>query len=203
MVQKMQELLLFQIGAMQLGMDLSYVMNIQGASGIASEQAEKQNRFASMAEGHNVALYNLSAILGVENSAADPENEKLIVVNAQDQPVGLIVERVDRVIKVANDQIEPLSPIFQGPSLSCFPKVLKHEGKLVLLLAPQGMVDIIRQMQKYQDLREGLDSKSKDESRSEVKSADTVIAEMILKSRQNVMNLGMKPKPHINSGRTE
>ena len=199
----MQELLLFQIGAMQLGMDLSYVISIQSAPGIASEQAEKQNRFASMAEGQNVSLYNLSAILGVENSSADPENEKLIVVNAQDQPVGLIVERVDRVIKVANDQIEPLSPIFQGTPLSCFPKVLKHEGKLVLLLAPQGMVDILRQMQKYQDLREELDAKNKDEGRSEVKSADTVIAEMILKSRQNVMNLGMKPKPHINPGRPE
>jgi len=199
----MKELLLFQVGAMQLGMDLSFVKSIQGAPGIASEAVEKHNRFASMVEDQNVSLYNLSAVLGDENSSADPENEKLIVVNAQDRPVGLIVERVDRVIKVDNDRIEPLSPIFHGPALSCFPKVLKHEGKLVLLLTPQGIVDIARQMQKAQNLREELDSKNKDESRSEVKSADTVIAEMILMSRQNVMNLGMKPTPYINSGRPE
>ena len=202
-MQKIKELLLFQVGSMQLGMDLSFVKSIQGEPGIASETVEKHNRFAPMVEGQNISLYNLSAILGNEKSSADPENEKLIVVNAQDWPVGLIVERVDRVIKVDNDRIEPLSPIFHFPALSCFPKVLKHEGKLVLLLTPQGIVDIARQMQKAQNLREELDSKNKDESLSEVKSADTVIAEMILMSRQNVMNLGMKPTPHINSGRPE
>jgi chemotaxis signal transduction protein len=199
----MKELLLFQVGALQLGMDLSLVRSIQGAPGIASKQVEKYNRFAPLTEGQDISLYNLSAILGDENSSADPENEKLIVVNAKDKPVGLIVERVDRVVKADTDRIEPLSPIFQGPALSCFPRVFKHEGRLVLLMTPQGMVDIAQQMQKSQDTGKGLDSKNKDESRSEVKSADTVIAEMILKSRQNVMKSERKPKPHMNSERPE
>lgn len=184
----MKELLLFQVGALQLGMDLSFVRSIQSAPGFASKQEEKHNRFAPLTEDHDISMVNLSAILGHENSSGDPENEKMIVVNTQDRPVGLIVERVHRVVKADIDMIEPLPPIFQGPALSCFPKVLKHEGGLVLLMSPQGMVNIVRQMQKHQVLREGLDSKNKDESRSEVKSADAVIAEMIMESRQNVMD---------------
>lgn len=175
-MQKMKELLLFQVGAMQLGMDLSSVRSIQGAPGIASKQAVKHNRFVSTTEDQDVLLYNLLAILGNENSSANSENEKLIVVNAQDRPVGLVVERVDGVLKVGNDRIELLSPIFQGPALSCFPSVLKHEGRLVLLLAPQGMVDIAQQRKKSQDLRESLNSKNKDGSASKLKSANTVIS---------------------------
>jgi purine-binding chemotaxis protein CheW len=176
MVQKMKELLLFQVGAMQLGMDLSSVRSIQSAPGIASKPLEKHNRFAPLTEDQDVLLYNLLTILGDENSSANSENEKLIMVNAQDRMVGLIVERVNRVVKMDNDRIEPLSPIFQGPALSCFPRVLKHEDRLVLLLDPQAMVDMAQQMQKSQDVREGLDLKNNDGSPSEVKSADTVIS---------------------------
>jgi chemotaxis signal transduction protein len=186
-VQKMKELLLFQVGALQVGMDLSMVRSIQSAPGIASEKVEKNNRFAPLTEDHDIPMYNLSAILGDESSSGDPENEKLIVVNTQDRPVGLIVKRVHRVVKADIDMIEPLSPIFQGPALSCFPKVFKHEGRLVLLMSPQGMVNIVRQMQKHQDLREGLDSENHDERGLEAKSAETVIAEMIMMSRQNVI----------------
>lgn len=175
-MQKIKELLLFQVGAMQLGMDLSSVRSIQSVPDIASKQVEKHNRFVPLNVNQDISLYNLLAILGDENSSADSENEKLIVVNAHNRSVGLIVERVDRVVKVNMNRIEPLSPIFRGPALSCFPKVLKHEGRLVLLLAPQGMVDLAQQMQKFDNLGEALNSKNKEDRRSEVKTADNGIS---------------------------
>lgn len=146
----MKELMLFQAGAMQLGMDLSSVMSIQSMPGMLSKQPEKHNLFAPLTEAQDISIVNLSAILGNEKFSADSEIEKLIVVKTPDKPVGLIVERVDRVIKTDTNRIELLSPIFQGPALSCFPRVFKHEGRLVLLLAPQAMVDIVRQMRKSQ-----------------------------------------------------
>jgi chemotaxis signal transduction protein len=187
MVQNMKELLLFQVGVLQLGMDLSFVRSIQSMPGIASKEVEKHDRFAPLAANHDISIYNLSAILGDENSSNNLENEKLIVVNTEDRPVGLIVERVHRVVKADIDMIEPLPQIFQGPALSCLPHVLKHEGRLVLLMSPKGMVNIVRQIQKHQVPSEELDLKIKDKRRLEVKPADTVIAEMIMKSRQNMM----------------
>lgn len=193
-MQKMKELLLFQVGTLQLGMDLSTVRSIQSAPGIASNQVEKHNRFTPLTEDQDVPLYNLSAVLGDENSSANPENEKLIVVNAQDQPVGLIVERVDRVVKVDNDRIEPLSPIFKGPALSCFPRVLRHEDKLVLLLAPRGMMDIAQQMQKSQ-ANTIFSAKEPGPVIQQSTSAEVVYTECD--------ETGAKPKPHMNSGRPE
>jgi chemotaxis signal transduction protein len=146
----MKELLLFQAGGMQLGMDLSSVMSIQSIPGTLSKQPEKHNLFAPLTEAQDISLINLPAILGNENYSTDYEIEKLIVVKTPDKPVGLIVERVDRVIKTDTNRIEPLAPIFQGPALSCFPRVVKYEGSLVLLLAAQAMVDFVRQMRKSQ-----------------------------------------------------
>ena len=150
MVKKVKELLLFQASAMQLGMDLSFVMSIQSLPGTLSKQLEKHNFFAPLTENQDILLVNLSGILGNEDSSAYAGNEKLIVVNAPDKPAGLIVERVDRVIKTDMDRIEPLPSIFQGPALSCFPGVFKHDGRLVLLLYPQGVINIVRQMHKSQ-----------------------------------------------------
>jgi chemotaxis signal transduction protein len=190
----MKELLLFQTGAMQLGMDLSSVRSIQSMPGTLSKQPEKRNLFAPLTGDQDISLVNLSAILGDKNSSADSGNEKLIVINTQDKPVGLIVERVDRVIKADMDRIEPLSPIFQGPALSCFPKVLKHEGKLVLLLAPQRMVDIVRQMQKSQ-----ADATSSAVKPDPVIQQRTPAGVLYKKYGETVVN----PDHYMNSGRPE
>jgi len=127
-------------------------------------------------EGEDTPLYNLLSILGEEKSSDSRQSEKFIVVKAQDQQVGLIVDRVDRVVTVDSDRIEPLSPIFKGPARSCFPRVLKHEDKLVLLLAPEGIVNIAQETQKPTNLRDGLDSIKQDEARSEARSADTAVS---------------------------
>jgi chemotaxis signal transduction protein len=190
----MKELLLFQAGAMQLGMDLSSVMSIQSMPGTLSRQPEKHNLFAPLTEAQGISLIHLSAILGNENFSADPEIKKLIVVRTPDKPVGLIVERVDRVIKTDTNRIEPLSPIFRGPALSCFPRVFKHEGRLVLLLAPQAMVNIVRQMRKSQ----GNATFSAGESDPVIQQCTPT--DVLYKIYGET---GEKPDLHTNSGRPE
>ena len=194
MAKQMKELLLFQAGAMQLGMALSSVRSIQSMPGTLSKHSEKHHRFAPLTEDQDISLVNLSVILGDENFSAEPGNEKLIVVNTPDKPMGLIVQRVHRVIKADIDRIEPLSPIFQGPALSCFPRVLKHEGRLVLLLAPQRMVDIVRQMQISQ-LDANFSAREPGPAIQQSAPAGAI--------DNKYGETGRKPDLHINSGRPE
>jgi chemotaxis signal transduction protein len=154
---KMKELLFFQVGTMQLGMDLPPVTSIQGAPSSVAKQSKGPKRFTPVVDGKDTPLYNLLSILGEDNLSANPQNEKLILVKTRNRQVGLIVDRVDRVVTVDSDRIESLSPIFKGAARSCFPKVLKHEDRLVLLLSPEGIVKFAQEMQKTQDLRNGLD----------------------------------------------
>ena len=50
-----------------------------------------------------------------------------------------VVDRVERAIEAESEQIAPLPPVFTGPALVCFPKVLVSDSDLILLLSPEGM----------------------------------------------------------------
>lgn len=64
---------------------------------------------------------------------------KIMIVGNEEYSLGLKVDHVDGVVSVSNEQIKWLSPIFKGPSLNCFPRVLKQNNHLILLLNPKGI----------------------------------------------------------------
>ena len=135
----MKKMLLFQVGAMPYGIDLSRVKSIQSVKHIADAGAESSNQLAHVFDDKQTALFDLISIFERETADRNSENEKLIMVEAEGHSLGMIVSRVDQVVSVDTDRIQPLYPIFKGASASCFPKVLKHEDALILLLAPEGI----------------------------------------------------------------
>jgi chemotaxis signal transduction protein len=142
----MEELLLFHVGTMQYGVDLSLVKSIQSAKPIVVDQKRGKNPLPRQVDGKTTLLYDLLSIFGKKISSRYFENEKLILVETESQPIGLIVSRVDQVVSADLNQIAPLSPVFKKSSLSCFSKVLKHENSLVLLLNPGGIVKVAQKV---------------------------------------------------------
>ena len=161
----MKKMLLFQVGARPFGIDLPRVKSIQSVKHIVDVGAEGSNQLTRLFDDKQTALYDLVSIFEKETACRDFENEKLIMVEADGQSMGLIVSRVNQVISVDNDRIQPLSPIFKGASMACFPKVLKQEDTLILILAPEGIE------------KEALQAEANPEFRSpakEVKIADMI-----------------------------
>ena len=140
----MMQLLLFQVGPRPFGIELPRVESIQSAKHIVGERMVNNEPYSWVLDDKQSSLYDLVSVFERKNVGRDLENEKLIRVKAEEQSIGIIVSRVDQVISVDNDRIEPLSPIFKGASMLCFPKVLKHEDTLILILAPQGIERVIR-----------------------------------------------------------
>jgi len=140
----MKELLLFHVGTMQFGIDLPLVKSIQSAKPVVVDQIEAQNPLVRRVDGKETLMYDLLSIFEEEIASRDFKSEKLIVVEAAPRPVGLIVSRVDHVVLADRNRVEFLSPIFEDLSLSCFSGVLKHEGSLVLLLKPEGIVKAVQ-----------------------------------------------------------
>lgn len=156
----MKELLLFQVGNRQFGLDLPLVRSIHGARAFFEEQPEDGDSQVPMVrfQFEDMPLYDLSALLGGAlsrqkmqwgtdapspvprpNDSDDPEHQKVMLVAVQGRLVALRVDRIERVVSVAGDQIEPLSPVFKGPALDWFPRVLRHDNQLILLLNPDGI----------------------------------------------------------------
>ena len=138
-------MLLFQVGKRPFGIDLLLVKSIQCVKHNVDEWAGGGNQHRRMLDDEQSPLYDLVPILEKETVNRDLENEKLIVVKTEEQSIGMIVSRVDQVISVDNDKIEPLSPIFKGASTSCFPRVLKHGDALILILAPEGLKKAVQE----------------------------------------------------------
>lgn len=140
----MMQLLLFQVGPRPFGIELPWVESIQSVKHIVDERIVGSDSSSWAFDDKQSSLYDLVSIFEKKNASRDLENEKLIMVKAEEQSIGMIVSRVDQVVSVDNDRIEPLSPIFKGASMSCFPNVLKHDDTLILILAPQGIEQTVQ-----------------------------------------------------------
>ena len=140
----MKKMLLFQIGTMPYGIDLLRVKSIQSVKHNVDKGTEGSNQHTRVFDDKQTSLYDLVSIFEKKAACRDPENEKLIMVEAEGSSMGMIVSRVDQVVSVETDRIKPLSAIFKGASPSCFPRVLKHEDALILILAPEGIVKVVQ-----------------------------------------------------------
>ena len=141
----MKKILLFQVGTIQYGIDLPLVKDIKSAKSIDSNSTEGDICFIRVLDGRETPLYDLVSIFSGKIVTHGDKNEKLIMVELQGHLIAMIVSGVNQVISIHSDRLMPLSPIFDGPSLSCFPNALKHEGSLILLLRPDGIVKVVEE----------------------------------------------------------
>jgi len=153
----MKKMLLFQVGKRPFGIDLLRVKSIESVKHMVDEGAEGSSPLGRVFADNQTALYDLVSVFEKETACRDVENEKLIMVEAGGQSMGMIVSCVDQVVSVDNDRIEPLSPAFKGASMSCFPKVLKHEDAPILLLAPEGIEKIVQETGNVQNVTDMSD----------------------------------------------
>ena len=108
----MKNILLFQVGENPYAIDLSCVRSIQSLKHIVAKGAEGSSALIRSLDDEQASLYDLISVFEKETVGRDFENEKIIVVEAEGISIRLIVSRVDNVISLDTDRIEPLSPIF-------------------------------------------------------------------------------------------
>ena len=145
----MREMLLFKVGKMQFGVDLHLTSSIEPLKPFVFEQPADSPRMAQSIDDQETRLYDLSELFDQKTLTGDSDNRKVIIVAVEGDPVGLIVDRVDRVVSADDSRIEMLPSIFKGPSTLCFPGVLQYEDQLVLVLDPAGIVSVDRHRSEF------------------------------------------------------
>jgi chemotaxis signal transduction protein len=135
----MQLFILFNIGAIVFGMPLPLTKSIHRADAVLKKQSGGDIGGTLSIDGEEIPLYDLSTVFSMETSASGLSGKKIVIAEDEDQVMGLIVDRVGRVISVQENQIEPLPPVFKGRALDCFPQVLARDNDLILLVKPAGI----------------------------------------------------------------
>lgn len=133
----MNKLVLFEIGGKPFGLDLPIVMGIHKSSTLIEQVTVGGDRYVREPDGMNMPLYDLSFAFGKKH--AETGKGEVVMVRSENQAIGIRVDRVSRVVSVEADRIEPLPKVFKYPAADCFPRVLKSDGELVLLIDPEGI----------------------------------------------------------------
>ena len=121
-----------------------------------AKQPQGSKCVAQMLNGQESLIYDLSAIFEQQQVVGrELAHRKLIMVKTDKFSLGLVVDGVDKVVSADSSRIEPLSRIFKGASLSCFPSVLQYDDGLFLILSPEGIAKIAPQMTAPQDDPDG------------------------------------------------
>ena len=184
----MKNILLFQVGENPYAIDLSCVRSIQSLKHIVDKGAEGSSALIRSLDDEQASLYDLISVFEKETVGRDFENEKIIVVEAEGISIRLIVSRVDNVISLDTDRIEPLSPIFKQVAMSCFPSVFKHEDKLILLLAPEGVKEVL-QNESNSDCRPPVGDEKKGDVIPEIIDSSNIDDELQFESASFLKNL--------------
>ncbi|OQX25177.1 MAG: hypothetical protein BWK80_16995 [Desulfobacteraceae bacterium IS3] len=141
----MYKYLIFRIGERGYGIDLQSVRGICSQAG--ADDDSNRLGFRIPDSDFRVPVSDLSAVFanrvrdaqGIYRSIGGSRRIILAAISGN-RLLALRVDRIDRVISVADEAIVPMSPIFEGICLDCFPKVLKHEGELMLAVCPESIL---------------------------------------------------------------
>jgi purine-binding chemotaxis protein CheW len=108
--------LTFVIGKEDFGIDIRYVTEIIGIQGITEVPGVPAHvKGVINLRGKVIPVMDVRLRFGVDERPYD-DRTCIIVINIDEQPVGLIVDRVLEVLDIQKDEIEPTPMIQKGKS---------------------------------------------------------------------------------------
>lgn len=92
-------------------------------------------------EGRRLILIDLAADSSQDTDPVRPPNGKIIVLTGS-PPLALVADSVHPAIDAGADQMDELPSVFAGAAKACFPKVLRLEEQVALVLDPAALAEI-------------------------------------------------------------
>ena len=130
-----QQMVLFELGNETYGLDIAAVHEIIRMQPITKvPKAPKYVEGVINLRGKVIPVIDLGKRFGFEK-AEKAKNNRIVVVNIQDTTLGVIVDAVTEVLRIATDSIEPVSDIVTTGHSEYLLGIAKLSDKMVILLA--------------------------------------------------------------------
>ncbi len=130
-----KQMVLFELGSETYGLDIATVHEI-----IRMQPITKVPKTPSYVEGvinlrgRVIPVIDIGKRFGFER-AERSKNNRIVVVNIKDTVLGIIVDAVTEVLRIAMDSIEPVSDIVTTGNSDYLLGIAKLSNKMVILLA--------------------------------------------------------------------
>jgi purine-binding chemotaxis protein CheW len=134
----------FRLGKEEYGFDVRVVREINNM-----EEVAKVHRSAPHIEGvinlrgKLLTVVNLRKRFGMEPNPAAEGNQRIVVVDAADAPVGFLVDEVIEVARFPKESVEKAPPyIASGIEAQYVIGIAKHEERLITLIDPLKVLEL-------------------------------------------------------------
>jgi chemotaxis signal transduction protein len=129
----MQLLVLFQRGNMQFALDRNCIKDIRPIPVKFTQAQGRIQQHTIEIEGRLLLLIDLAAASSQDSALAHPSNGKIIVLKGSPS-LALLADDINPAIYAGADQMDELPSVFAGTALDCFPKVLRLEEQVALVI---------------------------------------------------------------------
>ena len=135
-----RELISFYIGEQFFCIDIMAVREIRGwTSATPLPHAPAASRGVVNLRGAMLPIVDLGTLLGVP-AATDTKQNVIIVVEASDQVVGLLVDGVSDILTLTNEMLQPAPVIAAGAGMANIAGLIEIDGRLLTLLRLDALV---------------------------------------------------------------
>ncbi len=145
----MKEIMLFQAGEEQFGLDLSWVKGVYRAADLAectegTELSAETVRTCRLPDGAEMPLYDFPKIFGMLSPGIGAFSpwRKVIRMEVEGSALSILADHIDRVVETEAELLVPLPPVFGEKSRKWFPVIFRTDKRLIPLLDPAGMAGI-------------------------------------------------------------
>lgn len=133
-VRKERQIVAFTLGAEIYGVDIASVREI-----IPIQKIVNVPRAPDFVEGiinlrgRVIPVLDLRKHFGFERKKGDP-NQRIVLVEAGSDSIGVIVDSVSSVLRIADDSVEPPASVIVGAEIEYIYGIAKVDGDLIVLL---------------------------------------------------------------------
>ena len=135
-----RELIAFYIGEQYFCIDIMAVREIRGwTSATPMPHAPSTSRGVVNLRGAMLPIVDMGALLGLPATATTKQNV-IIVVEASNHVVGLLVDGVSDILTLTNEMLQPAPPIAAGAGIVNIAGLVEIDGRLLTLLQLDALV---------------------------------------------------------------
>lgn len=131
---KERQIVAFSLGTETYGVDIASVREIIPIQKIVSvPRAPEFVEGIINLRGRVIPVLDLRKHFGFEQKKGDP-NQRIVLVEAGSESVGVIVDAVSSVLRIAEDSVEPAAAVIVGPEVEYIQGIAKVDDGLIVLL---------------------------------------------------------------------
>ena len=174
--QEEQQLVVFDLATELYGVDIGVVREI-----IRMQDLTRPPQTSFFVEGVINLRGKVTPVIDLRKRLSLPTSEqdkdtRILVVDVEDQDIGVIVDEVVEVLRISSDSIEPASSVVTGADSPYLLGIVKLDDRLIILLdLPQALSEENMDLASYQAAVEPNNNKgSKVDEKVEEKAAEEI-----------------------------